>query len=170
MEKNIKQKIEKITNIINNNRVVDIEIATEPQMRKTNNPYLGRVKKHTAYLGVDCGESYTAEVNRRRMDEGKEGDFQAKASIYERVNDYFVRRGEQAYLQMLLKQKHETKKIYEVDGRPATTTEVAEIESFLHGSGKSSKQGLGEGNEVQVRVVKIENVVALGGATWHIEL
>ena len=163
-------KMETITNILNVNNVVDIQIATEPKMRKTNNPYYGRVKKHTAYLGVDFGANYTEEVNRRRAEEGKTADFQAKKSPYERVNEYFVRNGEQLYLQMLLKKDNQTKVIYELDERPATESEVDEIKNFFPKKNKPTNQGLTEGNEVQMRVVKIENIIAIGGETWAKEV
>lgn len=164
-------KMQTITNILRNaTDAVDVEVATEPKMKKTNNPYYGRVKKHTAYLGVDFGANYTEEVNRRREEEGKTADFQSQKSPYERVNEYFVRKGDQLYLQMLLKKDNKTKVIYEVDERPATATEAEEIKGFFYSSGKASNQGLNEGNEVQMRVVKIENIVALGGETWAKEV
>ena len=158
------ERYEQLTNIIKNNDLVDIEVATEPKMNKTNNPYYGRVKKHTAYLGVDFGKSYTKEVNRRRAEEGKTADFQAKKSPYERVNDYFVRKGEQIYLQMLLKKDNKTKCIYEVDNRPATEEEITAIKGFMPSKSKATNQGLNEGNEVQMRVIKIENIVAIGNS------
>lgn len=165
------EKYEQITNILRNaTDAVDVEVATEPKMRKTNNPYFGRVKKHTAYLGVDFGANYTEEVNKRRIEEGKSADFQAKASPYERVNEYIVRKGDQYYLQMLLKKDNKTKVIYEVDDRPATDAEVSEIKGFFYSSGSASNQGLNEGNEVLMRVVKIENIIAIGGETWAKEV
>ena len=163
-------KLENITNIIETRQVVDVELATEPKMRKTANPYFGRVCKHTAYLGVDFGKNYTDEVNRRREEEGKTTDFQAQKSTYEEVNKYFVRKGEQLYLRMILRQDNEKKVIWYVDDRPATETEIAEIKTFLQGGGSAKNQGLEKGNEVQYRVVKIENVVAVGGVDWAEEV
>lgn len=163
-------KLEQITSLIENKQVVDVETSTEPKMRKTANPYYGRVTKHTAYLGVDFGKNYAEEVNRRLAEEGKTADFKAQKSIYEEVNPYFVRRGEQLYLRMLLKQDNEKKTIWYVDNRPASESEVAEIEGFLQGGSSAKHQGLEKGNEVQCRVVKIENVVAVGGETWAEEM
>ena len=168
---NAMEKMQTITNILRNaTDAVDVEVATEPKMRKANNPYYGRVKKHTAYLGVDFGANYTEEVNKRRLEEGKTADFQAQKSPYERVNEYFVNRGNQLYLQMLLQKDNKSKVIYEVDERPATAEEVEEIKGFFYSSGKASNQGLNEGNEVQMRVVKIENIIAIGGKTWAKEV
>ena len=166
----MENKMNKITNILRNGNAIDIEVATEPKMRKTGNPYMGRVKKHTAYLGVDFGASYTEEVNKRRLEEGKAADFQAKKSPYEEVNEFFVRKGEQIYLRMLLKKDNAKRVIWEIDGRPATENEVSEIKGFLQGGGCAKNQGLESGNEVEMRVVKIENVVAVGGETWAREV
>lgn len=166
-------KMERITNIIRAKGAVDIEISTEPSMRKTNNPYLGRVRKHSAYLGVMFGESYTAEVNRRREAEGKTADFKAKKSSYETVNEFFVRKGDQLYLQFMpsMEKDHNPKAIYEVDGRPATEEEVKEIVGFFYSKGDAAKsQGLERGNEVAFRITKIENIIALGGETWAAEV
>lgn len=160
----------KITDILRNGSAIDIEVATEPKMRKTGNPYMGRVKKHTGYIGVDFGASYTEEVNKRRMEEGKAADFQAKKSPYEEVNEFFVRKGEQIYLRMLLKKSNAKRVIWEVDGRPATEAEVEDIKGFLQGGGSAKNQGLESGNEVEMRVVKIENIVAVGGETWACEV
>ena len=50
--------------------------------------------------------------------------------------------------------------IWYVDGRPATNEEIDYIKSFLPKK-SSNRQGLERENVVQVRVVKIENVVAI---------
>lgn len=163
----MENKFETITNILRNAAdAVDVEIATEPKMKKTDNPYLGRVKKHTAYIGVDFGANYTEEVNKRRLEEGKAADFQAKKSPYEYVNEYFVRKGDQLYLQILMQKDVKVKSLYEVDERPATEEEVKEIGTFMYSHGKATNQGLNDENVVEMRVVKIENIVAVGGHTW----
>ena len=86
------------------------------------------------------------------------------------MNEYIVRKGDQYYLQMLLKKDNKTKVIYEVDDRPATDAEVSEIKGFFYSSGNASNQGLTEGNEVLMRIVKIENIIAIGGETWAKEV
>lgn len=161
-------KLEQITETIKTKEVVDIETATEPKMNKTNNPYYGRVKKHTAYLNVDFGKNYTDEVNRRRAEEGKSTDFQAQKSLYESVNEYFVKRGEQIYLRFMFSKDTETKSIYTIDGRPATDAEVEQIKVFMPNKGKHTNQGLER--QVDIRNVKIENIVSLGGLDWACEV
>jgi hypothetical protein len=71
---------------------------------------------------------------------------------------------------MLLKKDNQTKVIYEVDERPATEEEIAEIKTFFPKQNKPTNQGLSEGNEVQMRVVKLENIIAIGGETWAKEV
>lgn len=161
-------KLEQITETIKTKEVVDIETATEPKMNKTNNPYYGRVKKHTAYLNVDFGKNYTDEVNRRRAEEGKSTDFQAQKSLYESVNEYFVKRGEQIYLRFMFSKDTETKSIYTIDERPATDAEVEQIKAFMPNKGKHTNQGLER--QVDIRIVKIENIVSLGGLDWACEV
>ena len=172
MENTTLNKIANIACVIKLAKVVDIETATEPQMKKTANPYLGRVRKHTAYLGVDFDTTYTEEVNKRRLEEGKSADFAAQKSNYEEIegNPYFVRKGEQTYLRMLLGKDCKTKTIWEVDGRAATEQEIEEIKGFLYSKGNGSgRQGLDE-SRVEMRVIKTENIVAVGNEknTWHI--
>lgn len=161
-------KLEKITEILRTRNVVDVETATTPTMNKTGNPYIGRVTKHTGYCGVDFGTSYTEEVNRRRIEEGKTADFKAQKSPYEEVNEFFVRKGEQLYLRMILKKENKKPAIWYLDNRPATEQEEKEIKSFLPKKNTAKNQGLE--NVVEYRVVKIENVVAVGGETWAEEV
>ena len=165
-------KMQRITEIIDNNNVVDIEISTEPKMNKTGNPYIGRVKKHTAYLGVEFGKNYADVVRERLLEEGKPTDFKAKKSPYTYVNKYFDRIGDQLYLRYILaKDAKPCKRIYEVDDRPATEQEAEEIESFMPSNKNSgANQGLSKENIVKPRWVKIQNVVALGGETWATEV
>lgn len=164
-------KMQKITEIIDNNNVVYIELCTEPTMNKRGNPYIGRVKKHTAYLGVQFGKSYTEEVNDRLVEEGKAADFKAQKSPYTYVNKYFDCKGDQLYLRYLIaKDAKPCKTIYEVDDRPATESEVEEIRSFYSKKSTPTNQGLEKGNEVKPRWVKIQNVVALGGENWTKEV
>lgn len=172
MENTTLNKIANIASVIMLAGVVDIETATEPQMKKSGNPYLGRVKKHTAYLGVDFGTTYAEEVNKRRLEEGKSADFVANKSPYEEIegNPYFVCKGEQTYLRVLLNKDCKTKTIWEIDERPATEQEIAEIKGFLYSKGAGSgRQGLDE-SKVEMRVIKTENIVAVGNEqnTWHI--
>lgn len=160
--KNIDTLTNTINTIIANGNTTMVEICTEPKMNKRNNPLYGRVKKHTAYCGVNF-RTYSEVVNERRAEEGNTTDFVPNRSVYESINDFFCRKGEQIYFRLIFNKGIEIKSFYEVDNRPATEEEVEIIKSFLP-SRKSSAdhQGLSEENEVQMRVIKIENVVAIG--------
>jgi hypothetical protein len=166
----MEKKMQTITNILRNTDACDVEISTEPKMNKRGNPFYGRVRKHTAYLSLDFGANYTEEVNKELLAEGKEANFQAKESPYERVNEYFVRKGNQLYLQIVLPKGYQSKSIYELDDRPATEQEIKEFTAFFTKSGKSTRQGVDKGREVDMRRVKIENIIAIGGATWAREV
>ena len=168
MEQNIKEKVEHISNIIKTCGIVDVEIATEPKMNKKGNAYLGRVKKHTGYIGVKFGANYAEEVRKRLAEEGKKAEFTAKPSPYKYFNEYFDCIGSQLYLRMILEKDADIKPIYEVDNRPATKEEIEVIKSFMPAKKSSAEhQGLTLENEVKMRRVKIENVVGIGNAEHY---
>lgn len=168
--KNINTLTETINNIIANGNTTMVEICTEPKMNKRNNPLYGRVKKRTAYIGVNF-KTYSEVVNERRAEEGNTTDFVANRSIYEHINDFFCRKGEQIYFRLIFDKNIQIKAIYEVDNRPATADEIETIKSFLPSRKSSAEhQGLSEENEVQVRVIKIENLVAIGHETFTEEV
>ena len=65
-------------------KMAGILTRTEPRMRKTNNPYAGRVVK-VSNASVTLNFDYEASVNRRLEKEGKEPDFEAKDNWHEAV-------------------------------------------------------------------------------------
>jgi hypothetical protein len=74
--------IEKITSAIINNAnkgttAIAFEAETTPRMRKTNNPYFGKVKK-VAHVGGLIGTNYENSVNNQLNREGKDANFTAK--------------------------------------------------------------------------------------------
>ena len=168
--KNINTLTNTINTIIANGNTTMVEICTEPKMNKRNNPLYGRVKKRTAYIGVNF-KTYSEVVNERRAEEGNTTDFVANRSIYEHINDFFCRKGEQIYFRLIFDKNIEIKAVYEVDNRPATADEIETIKSFLPSRKSSAEhQGLSEENEVQMRVIKIENLVAIGHETFTEEV
>lgn len=58
-----------------------VEIITEtiPAMRKTNNPFVGRVTKITHYIDGVLGVDYQKTVNRRLAKNGLEANYQSEA-------------------------------------------------------------------------------------------
>lgn len=154
---------------------VVINTETEPRMRKTNNPYFGRVRKITRMTNVAIGYNYENVVNARLGREGKENDFQAEKPNGKHwvcfPNILASDKDEsQLYLRTTMRKNTESKSVYTLDGQVVTDTALlAEIKSFIYTSSKPTNQGLNEGNEVIVRDFKLENVVSLtqGAKEWH---
>lgn len=135
---------------------------TEPTMRKTNNPYVGRVRKVCRLSNIAIGYSYETYVNARRLRENLSADFKACPlqwgewkKNYENV--VLTHKGED-YLRVTMLPNTNVEVTYMVDGRVATESEINEIKSFLSKS-SSSRQGLT--NEVIVRAYKVSNIVSL---------
>ena len=148
---------------------VTIKTNTEPKMRKTNNPYFGRVRKISTYTNAILGVEYQNAVNNRLERGGMEANYVAEAPkgkkqynafFYQSLKDESV-----FYLKIGMYKNTEVKSVYEVDGRAATNEEVAEIKTFLQTSDGNVKkqQDAGLENEEQYRIVapKFENVVSI---------
>ncbi len=71
-----KQEIIERLSSIKGAKMVTIVSQTEPPMRKTNNPYAGKVVKVSHVNGV-INWNYERSVNRQREREGSEPDFEA---------------------------------------------------------------------------------------------
>lgn len=70
---------------IKGHQIMTVVTVTEPsKMRKTGNPYVGRVVK-LAYSQVRVGADYENAVNNQREREGSEPTFEAKFSWHEPV-------------------------------------------------------------------------------------
>lgn len=54
--------------------VITLETETEPDMRKTDNPYFGRATKRSLFVGYLLMD-YAAAVNQKRIDQGLPADF-----------------------------------------------------------------------------------------------
>lgn len=66
---------------IRGSRIMDIVTMTEPGMRKTDNPYHGRVVK-VAVNNVQVNFDYENAVNNRLSKEGADSNFEAKETWY----------------------------------------------------------------------------------------
>jgi hypothetical protein len=149
---------------------------TEPRMRKTNNPYFGRVQKVTRLANVAIGYNYENVVNNRLAQEGKtQLHFTAQkpngkswVKGYENLFLVADKDGKTEYLRTTMRKNTKPTTMYLVDGKTATDEEVAEIKTFIQSSYKPTNQGLDEGDEVIVRDYKVENVVSiqLGDKMW----
>lgn len=89
--KNVKETVEvtkdqllEILKGIDSSQFVNVVTVTEPKMRKTNNPYFGKVFKRTKrnYL---VGNDYEKRVQNNEKKEGLEGNFQTE---YSRVGEH----------------------------------------------------------------------------------
>lgn len=163
-----------VKSIVRNSFGVCAITETDPTMRKTNNPYVGRVKKVTYYTNIAVGRVYENGVNNRLEKEGLAPDFETEKQKgrtwvdfpYFEVSD---KDPNQHYLRLTLNKNTTTRVIYMVDGREATNVEVDEIKTFLSNSNKSSAKqsamGLADEDQVKTFAVKTENVVSLWQGT-----
>ena len=158
---------------------VVLTTKTEPRMRKTNNPYFGRVQKVSRLANVAIGYNYENVVNNRLEREGKEADFESQkpngkswVKGYENLFLVSDKDSEQFYLRTTMRKNTKPTSFYLVDNRIATAQEEAEIKTFIQSSSKPTNQGLDDGDEVIVRDFKTENVIAitLGDKAWVCEM
>ena len=118
--------------------IITVVAETAPRMRKTDNPYFGRVKKVAVVNGM-INYNYEGNVNRQREREGSETDFRASAPAWgERVGDSCIIECKgRRYLDFRLLNTLEVK--YICDGKEVAK---AEIEKFLPSRKKNASQGL----------------------------
>jgi hypothetical protein len=151
--------------------ICTIVSATEPKMRKTANPYVGRVTKLTK-CQYQFGYNYQNAVNNRLAKEGKEPNFTTDArkwGVWVVPNKVAEHKGE-FYLRFYTMENATPKVVYLVDNRLATPEEVAEIKSFLTESAPSNRQieaGLTE-HFVEPREYKASAIlqISLNGMTY----
>ena len=149
---------------------VQVVTFTEPRMRKTNNPYIGRVRKVANYTHIALGTDYKRTIESRMDRLGIEGGYDVeKAKGMHRYNDFFMQSDKdenQFYLNIIFdrSEKSHVEKYYMVDGRLATEEETAEIESFCEkrsSCGKQNDAGLSGREEVKIIRPKLQNVIKI---------
>lgn len=142
--------------------------CTEPKMRKTNNPYIGRVEKITLYYGVRTGVDYANCINNAMQRVGiDDTQFIADAPRGMQWAAYpfilkSIKDESQLYLRISIDKSSKSVSYWNVDGRLATDAEVAVIKNFLpavSGSAKQAQAGLENEDQIQVRSIKFENIV-----------
>lgn len=138
---------------------------TVPDMRKTNNPFFGRVKKRSHLNGM-INWIYQNSVNYQRVREDKEPDFVPMPRRWgQRLEKSpFVAHNDTLYLEVKVQRLLEYR--YYVDGREATAEEVEQIESFLPKRKEGRRQEL---DKVQIlRDYTLENIeqITLNGRTY----
>lgn len=161
--------IEKVSGMKKATFGVDIFTQTEPAMRKTNNPYIGRVTKLTHYIDAVLGVDYQKAVNNRLERNGFEPTYQSEEPKGKKhYNAFFYQSldGETFYLKIGIYQSTSIVSILFLDGQPATPVQIAQIEPFLQKKSnfvqKQADAGLTE-TEEQYHIVapKAQNVVKI---------
>ena len=148
-----------------------VEIITEtiPAMRKTNNPFVGRVTKVTHYIDGVLGVDYQNTVNRHLAKNGLEANYQSEAPkgkkhfnafFYQSLNDEDV-----FYLKIGIYPNTITTSTYFVDGHEATQSELEALKPFLQTKSnnvqKQADAGLTIENQYHIVAPKASNVVRI---------
>lgn len=169
MMKNFDLLANVVRNVVRNSFGVCAVLETEPRMKKTANPYVGRVKKVTTYSNIALGRDYYAAVANAADRKGLDGKMEIekpKGMTWSEYPYFLVsdKDAEQMYLRLTLNKNTTIKTTYMVDGREATAAEVEEIKTFLYDTSYSLKQaavGLEETEQVRPMSVKVENIVKI---------
>lgn len=165
-----------IVNILANTKgatICTIVTETTPKMRKTNNPFIGRVQKLTR-TQMQFGYDYERAVNNRLKKEGKEANFSALSRKWGKwlVPNKVAEHNGEIYLRFYTMPSF-CEVSYLVDGRLATSEETEAIKSFVQTSSPSARQaefGLVE-HQVEPREYKASAIkmLSLNGETYVIE-
>jgi hypothetical protein len=143
---------------------------TEPKMRKTNNPYFGRVHKASYMTNVALGYDYENVINAKLERKGLANDFVAEKPKGKTWDNYpFILQSDKdnsiKYLRCTIRPNTISKSVYLLDGVIVKDdTILTNIKNFISASSFSPKQansGLEEKEQVIVRDYKVEGVIAL---------
>jgi len=164
---------------------VQIVTSTEPKMRKTNNPFYGRVRRIAARSGM-LNANYENAVNRQRCREGQPIDENGNVEHFnantlwcgkgEHVSPSIVRHtgsGEEYLVFYPTRTTDEGKPIanqdlWLLDNEPVDAETLEQIKGFLCESGGSKRQETDK--QISWRTIKLENVaqVTMGGELLEI--
>ena len=123
---------------------VSFVMLTTPTMRKTNNPYFGRVQKRTSvkwglfnatYIGRDANGNELPKNER-----GKEPLPWGKWRVFRKT----IEHAGKVYMRVYTTKRSIVKEQCLLDGRVATPAEVAEIQSFISGGGSHKSDAHGK--------------------------
>jgi hypothetical protein len=151
---------------------VTVASVTVPRMRKTNNPYYDRVKKHSIVVGDICF-NYENEVNKQRHRESTLSlvagvptqqpvtEFKAQSRTWgdkeqtrERIGA-LVYHGADAYLELLVKQSVR----HEYRDSEGNVVDRSVLEPFIYKAPKPQTQQTDK--EIIVRDYKLTNIVSI---------
>lgn len=168
--KNFNSVSEFVKNVSRGTFGISLITITVPKMRKTNNPYFGRVHKASYMTNVALGYDYQSVVNKHLEKKGLDGDFQAEKPkgkswfeypyILESDKDNSVK-----YLRCTMRNNTKAKSVFILDGNIIENDSLlAEIKSFIQTSSTSKKQeesGLNDDEQVIVRDYKLDGIICL---------
>ena len=150
---------------------VTLITITEPKMRKTNNPYFGRVHKASYLINVALGYDYENTVNNRLSKKGLDASFEAEKPKGKSWCEYpyLLQADKDAsvkYLRCTMRKNTKARTVFILDGKIVTDDAIeAQIKTFIQTSNASKKQaesGLDDAEQVIVRDFKLEGIIYLG--------
>lgn len=158
------EQIENGLGSITGSRIIGLTTVTEPKMRKTNNPYIGKVFKVSKY-GAVVNFHYDAGVLRRLEKEGKSADdFKKGESWHEPV---LTQDGKLTPFCQHKKTGEKYLRVQRLNGHSRYVDEKgrffakSKIEPFLQESSSYANQGLD--NPLVFLTLKLSNVVSVRG-------
>ena len=120
------------------------------ETKKTPNPYIGAIKKSTQIVKVN--PDYQREVNDQREQEGKDADFEASSRKWGvSLGNGILEKNGKIYVSYIPVKTIES--WYEFNGE---AIEYSELKKFIPEKKSSGNQGVE--NQVQFRVIAIENI------------
>lgn len=120
------------------------------ETKKTPNPYISAIKKASQIVKVN--PDYQREVNDQRNEEGKDADFEASSRKWGvSLGNGILEKNGKIYVSYIPVKTIESS--YEFNGE---AIEYSELKKFIPEKKSSGNQGIE--NQVQFRVIAIENI------------
>ena len=152
------EKIQALTGPTKARITIDTEVKMnkkDVETKKIANPYLGARK--VVEMIVTLAPQYEAAVNEARIEEGKEGDFEAGSRKWgDNLGNGIVQKGDKLYVSFIADQVEST--TYFLDGE-----EISKdlLKPYIPEKKIDPTKGQGLRNEVAFRTVSLENIVFL---------
>lgn len=148
-----------------------IETITNVRMNKTNNPFYGRVKKHSI-ASIQINYSYENAVNNRLEKAGNERTFKSGKLTWGEwliPNKVIINKGKY-YLRTYEVNGSKPNVVYLIDDRKATIEEIEQFNQFIQTSESSKKQeneGLEKEKQVKPNNPEFSNIkrIKINGMT-----
>lgn len=151
-----------------------LETNTVPEMRKTGNPFVGRVKKHTK-INVTFGANYENAVNRQAEREENEnaGEFKSLKLAYGKwlVPHKLIEHKGAVQVRVMCNPHMKPEVAYSLDGHPVNPSEMEAIKAFMPEKKTSARQEeFGIEREVVPRNYSLDSIeaVTVNGTRYEI--